>query len=67
MPLPLLDPTPGPSIAYLVLSSGEQVEIIYQWTFGAMAIVAALLVLIVLFAGRWLYDLFYQLWTWRGR
>lgn len=49
----------------ITLSSGNVVEIVYQWTFDGMAITAALLVLIVLFALQWLYDIVNQLWTWR--
>lgn len=55
----------SPVIAYITLSSGQQVEIIYSWTFGEMAITAALVATIVLFAGRWVYDFMYQIWTWR--
>jgi hypothetical protein len=49
----------------ITLSSGETVNLLYQWTFDGMAITAALLILILLFVGRWLYDLVFQLWTWR--
>lgn len=49
----------------ITLSSGQAFEIAYQWTFDGMAITAILLVLTVLFAARWVYDVLYQLWTWR--
>jgi len=54
-----------PTTVIITLSSGQSFSIVYEWTFGGMAIVAALLILITLFAGRWLYDAIYQLWTWR--
>jgi hypothetical protein len=54
-----------PTTVIITLSSGQTFSIVYQWTFGGMAVVAALLILITLFACRWLYDVIYQLWTWR--
>jgi hypothetical protein len=54
-----------PTTVIITLSSGQSFSIVYEWTFGGMAITAALLVLIVLFSLRWLYDIVYQLWTWR--
>jgi hypothetical protein len=57
--------TPGPSSAEVDLSSGEKFVVEYRWTFGEMAIVAAVVLLVVLFGLRWLYDFVYQLWTWR--
>jgi len=37
--------------------------ILYRWTFDEIGISAAMLALITLFAGRWLYDLTNTLWT----
>jgi hypothetical protein len=54
-----------PTTVIITLSSGQTFAIVYEWTFGGMATVAVLLILITLFAGRWLYDVIYQLWTWR--
>lgn len=54
-----------PTTVIITLSSGQSFQIVYEWTFGGMAITAALLTLIVLFSLRWLYDIVYQLWTWR--
>jgi hypothetical protein len=65
-PIPTSTPYSGsPTTVNIMLSSGQTFNIVYEWTFGGMAIVAALLILITLFAGRWLYDVIYQLWTWR--
>ena len=54
-----------PTTVLITLSSGQTFSIVYKWTFGGMAIVAALLILITLFASRWLYDVVQQLWTFR--
>ena len=54
-----------PTTVIITLSSGQTISIVYEWTFGGMAVVAALLILITLFSARWLYDVIYQLWTWR--
>ena len=42
--------------------SGKAI-ILYRWTFDEIGISAAMLALITLFAGRWLYDLTNTLWT----
>jgi hypothetical protein len=44
------------------LSSGEQVALIYSFTFGEMAIIAALLALLVVYSARWVYDAIYVWW-----
>lgn len=54
-----------PTTVAITLSSGSVIHIVYQWTFDGMAITAALLVLIVLVGLQWVYDIVYQLWTWR--
>jgi hypothetical protein len=70
-PTPTETPTPTPTetltstTVIITLSSGKTFSIVYEWPFGSMAAVAALLLLNTLFAGRWLYDVTYQLWTWR--
>jgi hypothetical protein len=51
-----------PTTVIITLSSGQTFSIVYEWTFGGMAVVAALLILITLFAPRWLYDGTLSLW-----
>jgi hypothetical protein len=48
--------------AIITLSSGQQFILNYSFSFGEMSIICVLLLLDVLFAARWMYDVVLQIW-----